>query len=145
MVRAAMVLLACLALAAARAGAAEPPGSDESAVRRLNDDYVRAFLACDVDRFRGMLAQDFVGVLADGRVIDKAGFLAEAAKPPDARDLRLHDVVIRVYGDAALIGAAASYRRADGSGVRTRYTAVCVRRDGRWEIAWVQWTRVTAP
>ena len=67
-------------------------------------------------------------MLADGRVIDKAGFLAEAAKPPDARDLRLHDVVIRVYGDAALVGAAVAYRRADGSAVRTRYTSVYVRR-----------------
>ena len=38
---------------------------------------------------RGMLADDFVGVLADGRVIDKAEFLAQAAQPPDARDLRL--------------------------------------------------------
>ena len=145
MARLSRVLLTCLAFAAAPAGAAEAPGGDEAAIRRLNGDYVRAFLACDVDRFRGLLAPDFVGVLANGRVIDKAGFLAEAAKPPDARDLRLHDVVIRVYGDAALVGAAASYRRADGTGVRTRYTAVYLRRDGLWAIAWVQWTRVAAP
>jgi ketosteroid isomerase-like protein len=145
MARITRAFLACLALAAAPARAADAPGGDESAIRRLNGDYVRAFLACDVDRFQGLLAPDFVGVLADGRVIDKAGFLAEAAKPPDARGLQLHDIVIRVYGDAALLGAAASYRRADGSAVRTRYTSVYVRREGRWAIAWVQWTRVTAP
>ena len=125
--------------------AAQPAGVDESAIRQMNDDYVRAFLSCDVARFRGLLADDFVGVLADGRVIDKAGFLAQAAEPPDARDLRLHDVVIRVYGDSALVGAAVTYRRADGTGVRTRYTSVYLRRGGRWSIVWVQWTRVTAP
>jgi hypothetical protein len=54
-------------------------------------------------------------------------------------------VTIRLFGDSALVGAAVTYRRADGSPVRTRYTSVYVRRDGRWAIVWVQWTRVTAP
>jgi ketosteroid isomerase-like protein len=145
MVRAALPLAAFLALCAPGAGAAEPAGADQSAIRQMNDDYVRAFLSCDVARFRSLLAADFVGVLADGRVIDKAGFLVQAAQLPDARDLRLHDVVIRVFGDTALVGAAVTYRRTDGSGVRTRYTSVYLRRAGRWEIVWVQWTRVTAP
>ena len=136
---------AALLLAAGAAGAAEPAGGEEPAIRQLNDDYVRAFLACDVARFRELLADDFVGMLADGRVIDKAAFLALAAARPDARGLRLHDVVIRLYGDSAVVGAAVTYRRADGSPVRTRYTSVYVRRDGRWAIVWVQWVHVTAP
>jgi|CZKI01.1.fsa_nt_gi ketosteroid isomerase-like protein len=145
MVRPALFLLALAMLAAVQARASQPAGADESAIRQMNDDYVRAFLACDVARFRGLLAEDFVGVLADGRVIDKAGFLAQAAERPDAQDLRLHDVVIRVYADSALVGAAVTYRRADGKAVRTRYTSVFLRREGRWAIVWVQWTRVTAP
>lgn len=143
MVRPSRALLSLALFAAVQAWATPPADADESAIRQMNDDYVRAFLACDVARFRGLLAEDFVGVLADGRVIDKAGFLEQAAARPDARDLRLHDVVIRVYGDSALVGAAVSYRRADGTGVRTRYTSVYLRRGGRWSIVWVQWTRVT--
>jgi len=142
MVRPACALLASLALASVPLVAAEPAGGDEAAVRQLNDDYVRAFLACDVARFRTLLAADFTGVLADGRVIDRAQFLAQAAEPPDARDLRLSDVVIRVYGNTALVGAAVTYRRADGSGVRTRYATLYVRRAGAWAIVWAQWTRV---
>jgi len=110
----------------------------------MNDDYVRAYLACDLARFRTLLADDFTGVLADGRVIDKAEFLREAALPPDARDLRLHDVTIREYGDTALLGAIVNYRRADGTAVRTRYTTFYVRRDGHWAIVWAQWTRAAA-
>jgi hypothetical protein len=105
---------------------------------------VRAFLACDVARFRRLLADDFAGVLADGRVIDKAEFLREAAIKPDASDLRLHDVTLRAYGDSAMVMAAVTYRRHDGSPVRTRYSTLYVRRDGRWALAWVQWTRVVA-
>jgi hypothetical protein len=144
MLRPACALAAILFLAGP-AGAADPPGPDESALRQLNDDYVRAYLACDVARFRVLLADDFAGVLADGRVIDKGEFLREAAQPPDARDLRLHDVTIRQFGDSALVAALVTYERANGSLVRTRYSAIYARRSGQWEIVWVQWTRAFSP
>jgi hypothetical protein len=137
-------LAAVLALAAPHAGAAAPASPDEPAIRQMNDDYVRAFLTCDVARFRSILADDFMGVLADGRVIDKGEFLRQAQARPDAKDLRLHDVVIRIYGETALVGAFVTYRKSDGSGIRTRYSSLFVRRDGRWALTWVQWTRVAA-
>jgi ketosteroid isomerase-like protein len=133
--------LAALLIMAGMARAAGPAGPDEPAIRQMNDDYVRAYLACDVARFREILADDFSGVLADGRVIDKAEFLRQAAEPPDARDLRLRDVTIREFGDTALVAALVTYRRANGSDVRTRYSSFYVRRDGRWSLEWVQWTR----
>jgi ketosteroid isomerase-like protein len=145
MVRRARAILALLALAAASARAAEPSEADALAVRMINDDFVRAYLASDVGKLRAMVSDDFVGILASGLVIDGAQFLKLAAGTPDARDLRLRDATVRVYGDAALVGALVEYRRMDGSDVRTRYTIVFARREGRWAIAWVQWTRVTAP
>ncbi|MGA2694201.1 MAG: nuclear transport factor 2 family protein [Opitutaceae bacterium] len=139
----AFALLLCASAGPARA--AEAAGADLAALRQLNDDYVKAFLACDVARFQKILADDFSGVLADGRLIDKAEFLRQAKEPPDARGLRLHDVAIRIYGDAAIITAYVTYRRADGTPVRTGYTNLCVRRGGSWAVAWVQWTRIAAP
>jgi ketosteroid isomerase-like protein len=145
MIRRACALLALVLLAPGPARAQEGAPADEAAVRQLNSDYVRAFLACDVARFRTLLADDFTGVLADGRVIDKAAFLLLARDNLDAHDLRLHDLVIRPYGDAVLVGAVVAYARAGGAPVRTRYSSLYVRRDGRWAIVWTQWTRVVAP
>jgi len=145
MTRALCALAAALALAGPGAGSAPAAPSDEDVVRQLNDDYVRAYLACDVARFRSLLADDFSGVLADGRVIDRAQFLMQAAQPPDARDLRQGRVTVRVFGDTALVASLVGYRRADGTGVRTRYSAVYVRRGPDWKIVWVQWTRVAPP
>jgi ketosteroid isomerase-like protein len=147
MLRRAFALLALVALAAAPAAAQDAPAAaaDEAAVRQLNSDYVRAFLACDVARFRTLLSDDFMGVLADGRVIDKAAFLALAKDNLDAHDLRLRDLVVRPYGDTVLVGAVVSYTRSGGAAVRTRYSSLYVRRDGRWSIAWTQWTRVAVP
>jgi ketosteroid isomerase-like protein len=144
MARTALALLALALVAAMPARAAEATGPEETALRQLNDDYVKAFLNCDTSRFKALLADDFAGVLADGRVIDKAEFLREAQVKPDASDLRLHGVTIHAYGDSAMVMAAVSYHRADGTNVRTRYTTLYVRRDATWVIAWVQWTRVVA-
>jgi ketosteroid isomerase-like protein len=131
-----------LALPAA-AWAADP--ADEAALRRLNDDYVRAFLASDVARDRELLADDFYGILADGRVIDKAAFLQQAAQPPPVKDFRVREVVVRLYGDAALVNTRATYLRPDGSPAQTRYVHVYARRGGRWQIVSVQITRLAAP
>jgi hypothetical protein len=144
MVRTALALAAVLILANPGL-AADPVASDEPALRQLNADYVKAFLACDVERFRVILGDEFSGVLADGRVIDKAEFLREAAQPPDAHDLRLRDVSIRQFGDSAVVAALVTYSRANGTVVRTRYSTIVARHAGQWQIVWVQWTRVLAP
>lgn len=125
------------------ARAAEP--ADEATLHRLNADYLRAFLACDVARFRDLLADDFCGVLADGKVIDKNEFLREAAQPPGVRDFRYAEVTVRLYGDAALVNDLASYRRSNGTVGQTRYVDVWARRPGGWQVVSVQITRVAAP
>jgi len=106
---------------------------------------VRAFLASDVTRDRELLVDDFYGVLADGRVIDKAAFLRQAAQPPAVKDFRVREVVVRLYGDAAIVNTRATYLRPDGSPAQTRYVHVYVRRDGRWQIASVQITHLAPP
>ena len=144
MFRRACALLAIVALASG-ARAQEAAAADEAEIRQLNADYVKAYLACDVARFRTLLADDFTGVLADGRVIDKAEFLRLAKQPPDARGLRLHDLVIHAFGDTVVAGAMVTYTRANGAAVRTRYSTLYIRRDGQWAIHWTQWTRLSAP
>jgi len=125
--------------------AQEAGALDEAAVRQLNTDYVRAFLLRDVARFSTLLAPDFTGVLADGRVIDKPEFLRLAKDNLDIHDLRLHDLLIRLYADTAIVGALVTYERSSGPAIRTRYSSLYVRRDGKWAIVWTQWTRAVAP
>jgi ketosteroid isomerase-like protein len=143
MLRRACALLALL-LAGGPAARAEPAGADAAAFRQRNEDYVHAFLRSDVAYFQRALADDFIAVLADGRLIDKAGFLQQAARRPDAEDLRLRDVAVRTFADAAVVTAVVSYHRGDGSAVTTRYSCLYVRRGDAWQVEWIQWTRVTA-
>ena len=67
------------------------------------------------------------------------------AQPPPVKDFRVREVVVRLYGDAALVNTRATYLRPDGSPAQTRYVHVYARRGGRWQIVSVQITRLAAP
>jgi hypothetical protein len=141
MVRRALLLALLVLAPASRA----EPSADEAVVRQLNAEYVRAFLTSDVGKFGQLLGDDFHGVLADGRVIDRAEFLRQAAQRPDAEDLRLAEVSVRTYTDTAVVTALVTYHRQQGAPVRTRYATLWVRSGASWRITWVQWTRVQGP
>jgi len=140
-----VVRLVLLLLGSVLAAGAAAEENDEKTIRRLNAAYLEAFLKCDVARYRELLADDFRGVLADGREIDKAEFLKQSAVPPPVRNFRAQDVVVRLYGDTAFVNARAVYQRPDGTETQTRYVNVYVRRDRRWQVVSAQLTRIAAP
>ena len=105
---------------------------DLDTLRELNADYIRSVQNGDVRRFDEILAADFLCTNPDGSLVDRAGFLAQTARPVTIIDLTAHDVDIRIMGDVAIIHARTTYRRPDGEPGRGRYTDVWARRDGRW-------------
>ncbi|HEY8554243.1 MAG TPA: nuclear transport factor 2 family protein [Burkholderiales bacterium] len=100
-------------------------------LRQLNEDYIAAVQASDVRRFEDILADDFLNTNPDGSLVDRAGFLAQIARPAGISDLRAHDVRIRRFGDAAIVHARTTCTKANGQPGTGRYTDVCVCADGR--------------
>jgi ketosteroid isomerase-like protein len=111
---------------------ADTAASDHAALLRLNRDYIDAVQDGDVRRFEEILAEDFLCSNPDGSVVDRAGFLAQTARPVAIHGLAAHDVAVRIMGDVALIHARTTYTKADGTPGAGRYTDVWARRDGRW-------------
>src|SRR3954452_16490627 len=103
---------------------------DSDVLRELNDAYLESVKMGDVERFREILADDFLCSAADGSVLDKAHFLELTAGPRTLRHLSASDVRIRLFGDVAIIHAATSYTTMQGLEGRGRYTDVWERRDG---------------
>lgn len=106
--------------------------SDLDQLRALNRDYIDSVQNSDVRRFEQILAADFHCSNPDGTLVDRAGFLAQTAKPVTIRNLAAEDVNIRLMGDFAIIHARTSYSTADGRQAKGRYTDVWARRDGKW-------------
>lgn len=102
----------------------------------------------DGERLAGLLAEDFHGVGFTGRVVDKAGYLRvhlDAARRWQHYDPR--ELEVRSFGDVALVFGIfeikdlGELRRSDEMDSQ-RFTAVAVRREGRWLLLAYQETRI---
>ena len=101
-------------------------------LKALNRNYVRSVLESDVRWFDANLAPDFMNSNPDGRLVDRAAFLAQIAPPCAVQDLREHDELVHVLGDVAIIYARTTYLKPDGKPGAGRYTDVWQLRQGRW-------------
>jgi len=106
--------------------------ADLDTLHRLNQDYIRSVQTSDVRRFDEILADDFLCSNPDGSLVDRAGFLAQTARPVAISNLEARDVRVRILGDMAIIHARTTYTMPDGRAGSGRYTDVWARRQGRW-------------
>ena len=106
--------------------------SDLTTLLELNRDYIRSVQTSDVQRFKEILADDFLCSLPDGALIDRESFLEQTALPATISNLEVHDVNVRLLGDVAIIHAQTTFTTRDGRPGLGRYTDVWARRDGRW-------------
>jgi ketosteroid isomerase-like protein len=107
----------------------------------LNRDYIAAVQAGNVGRFEEILAAEFCCSNPDGTLVDRRGFLAQTAQPVSISALRAHDVLIRRFGDVAIIHARTTYSLPDGRQANGRYTDVWVRQAGTWKAVSAHVTR----
>lgn len=115
--------------------------TDTETLLSLNRDYIASVQNGDVRRFNQILAEDFYCSNPDGTLVDRAGFLEQTARPVTIRDLSAHDVIIRVFGDIAIIHGRTAYNLADGSLGAGRYTDVWVRQGATWRTVSAHVTR----
>lgn len=106
--------------------------SDLATLLELNNDYIRSVQTSNVQRFKEILADDFLCSLPDGSLIDRERFLKQTATPVTISNLTVDDVNVRIMGDFAIIHGRTAYTAADGNPGAGRYTDVWARRNGRW-------------
>ena len=98
--------------------------SDLEIPQALNRDYIASVQNGDVRRFDEILADDFYCSNPDDSLIDRTAFLVQTARPVTISGLQSHDVLIRCFGDIAIIHACTSYTLPDGRQGPGRYTDV---------------------
>jgi len=106
--------------------------NDVDTLQELNKHYIRSVRESDVRWFDENLSEDFVNSNPDCTLVDRAGFLAQIAKPSAAKNIQCEDVRIRMLGEVALIHARTTYIKPDGQPGAGRYTDVWAKRKGRW-------------
>jgi len=116
--------------------------TDIDTLHSLNRDYIASVQNGDVRRFDELLAADFYCSNPDGTLIDREGFLAQTARPVTIANLQAHDVIIRLFGDVAIIHARTAYKLPGGGHGAGRYTDVWVRHGGMWRCVSAHVTRL---
>jgi len=90
----------------------------------------------DLESLADVLADDYLHVLAPGKVVDKAGYIEMIRNGP-RRPVR-SDLRVRLYGDAAVLTGDLENRIGAGDDVRRVIPAFCtqvaVRSDGAWRF-----------
>jgi len=108
-------------------------GADDLEIlQQLDRNYIRSVGTSDVHWFDENLADDFLNSNPDGSLVDRAGFLAQMARPCAVANLAAEDVRIRMVGEIAIIHGRTTYKKPDGQPGAGRYTDVWSRRQGRW-------------
>ena len=115
---------------------------DLKLLEQLNRNYVRSVQESDVRWFDENLTPDFMNSNLDGTLVDRAGFLAQIARPVSIAGLKEEDVRIRILGDTAIIHARTTFRKVDGQNGAGRYTDIWQRRGARWLCVAAHVTRV---
>ena len=105
----------------------------QATLRELNRNFVRSVDEADVAWFDANLAFDFMNTNPDGSLIDRKSFLAQIARGSTVKNIREHDVLIRILGEFAIIHARTSYEKPDGARGSGRYTDDWQFRDGKWQ------------
>jgi ketosteroid isomerase-like protein len=115
---------------------------DRAVLADLNRNYIRSVDEADVAWFDANLAADFCNTNPDGAFIDRKAFLAQIGRGSSVKNIREHDVVIRILGDFAIIHARTNFEKPDGTHGAGRYTDDWQLRDGRWQCVSAHVTRL---
>lgn len=120
---------------------------DAEALTSLEAQRCAAISCGDVDRLRDLLADDYLHVHMTGRVDDRDGHLRAVASRP--RRTERGPLLVRVYGDLAVITGDLTNHMATSDGEPTAVRACChqvaVRHGDRWRFVATQLTPMAAP
>ena len=115
--------------------------SAEQHLRLLNEQYIAASLAGDVEWYRSHLADEFVCIESDGSVLDKAAFLQMTSGGSDLSEYKLDTVDVRFYGGVALVRATGLWTTKSGKNGMSRYVDVYAKMGEEWKAVSAQVTR----
>jgi hypothetical protein len=106
-------------------------GNVEQDLIKLDKEWTAAELRGDKDAVSKVVADDYQETIAEGKVQDKAGYMAgiKASTNKDVAD----DYNVRVFGDMAIMTHRGTVTT-DKESFQYRSTHVWAKRDGRWQI-----------
>jgi peptidylprolyl isomerase len=111
----------------------------ESELKRVERQWLDAFLKGDTERLSRLTSDDFVSTSHDGKVSGKEQALATLKSGNMTLDaIETEDFRARIYGNTAVVTGSTAYKKGRRVLGQVRYTQVWVKRaPGRWQtVSW---------
>lgn len=109
-------------------------------------EWREALLTNNIPEISNLLADDYLGISADGTLETKADVLAKRRSGHfKITELNLSDIKIRIYGATAVVTSKAEVAGTAGSkpiGGFFRYTRVYTKRGDQWKIVSFEASRI---
>ena len=135
------ILIACAGLGVAMAdtpapaAAAKGPGVSQS-LKQLEQDWSDAIKAGDADKISEIVADDWVGLSYDGKIVTKKKILADLKAGKDKTDsIEMGPMDVKLLGNVAVVqGGDTEKSSMDGKDTSGKWVwmDVFVKRDGKW-------------
>lgn len=144
-----MLLAGLVVITSARSadiGADSGESATVASIRKLEQQRIDAGLRKDVAALEATTADDYLQIDMNGNVRDKVTQMKRIASSEVTMESNtLDEVVVRVYGDTAVVtGRATAVGTIRGEPYpRIRYTRVYVKRDGQWKVVLFQQTKTS--
>lgn len=121
--------------------------SIEEELLKLEKEFAEAIVKNDPEAIERFVADDWIIIDPDGRLIDKERFLEVIQSGELTHEMMdSSDSRVRIYGDSAVLTALTRTKgtfRGQEFSTQERATDVFVKRDGRWQCVLSQLTRFT--
>jgi Domain of unknown function (DUF4440) len=114
-----------------------------ASLHQLNTEAVCALARSETSWFREHLIDDFVCTLADGRRLDRGGFLRQLSERRPIENFACDEVDVRPLGELGIVHGVV-HSDHGGSPTSTRFTHVWLVRDGRWQLVAAHLSHVAA-
>ena len=114
-------------------------------LERVEQDLASTWKKGDCAAWGAMLAPEWSVIHITGAVITRAEALEMCKAPrPPIDVLTVDELSVRAYGDAAVVTGRTTMKTggAEPASVMLRFTDVCVRRAGRWQVVAYHATRL---
>src|SRR5262249_20290552 len=112
----------------------------EKEVKDLEFHLAALLMAGDFDTYATFLADDYTRIDERGQVQTREGVLRQFRTTHGTGPMEPTDLVVRAYGDTAILTGILRFKLHDGTGPerRDRFRKVFIRRGGRWYLVSLQ-------
>lgn len=116
----------------------DPDGNLKEQIIQMENDWVKAALDKDIERFASYMHEDYAGVVSGGRKLDKISWVAKLRESTvEYESVKLNNLVVNIYENVVVVkGEYTQKAMRDGTkeDIAGIYINTWIKQEGPWQV-----------